>query len=406
MKKILSIILVALLLLPIAAFVSCGAPSAPRGTYTRITFDINPSVELMVNDKGKVVAVTALNDDGSILIAGEDIIGKTPEEATELLVKVSADTGYLIKGNMSASENSVKISVSGDSEYADNLRQSIEAKAKEALDGLDIIGKVTRIKAAKIAELRAYVSDQALFDQDEVAEMDEKQLLAALAADRTETALLLTENMRSVYYSAREHRISYAERQATAEIINAMGGTYQLIYAAYKTAVDAYSASVDAIDGFRYKMLLSPDSEYQRSLSKLREAKTELLAQKNHIASLGVGSEEYMSASAALRICEEQYDKMLAAYEAVGDSLNERLAALVESLRKAEETLISIESKFSNSVKEELAAKAHKLENAVNDAKDSFFEQFEKEHAEDIAAAEQALKDQKNKLREAALGTK
>ena len=65
--------------LPLA---SCQKSPAPQqGTYTRVTVDINPSVEFMVDDENKVVSVTALNDDGSILIAGEAFVGKTPEEA-------------------------------------------------------------------------------------------------------------------------------------------------------------------------------------------------------------------------------------------------------------------------------------------------------------------------------------
>ena len=61
---------------------------------TRVTVDINPSVEFIVDDQNKVVSVTALNDDGSILIAGEAFVGKTPEEAVEMMVSLATETGW------------------------------------------------------------------------------------------------------------------------------------------------------------------------------------------------------------------------------------------------------------------------------------------------------------------------
>lgn len=73
--RMLSLILCFLLLAGIALpLSSCSkGKKPPEGTYTRMTVDVNPSIEFMVDDENKVASVTALNDDGSILIAGEAI---------------------------------------------------------------------------------------------------------------------------------------------------------------------------------------------------------------------------------------------------------------------------------------------------------------------------------------------
>lgn len=86
--RMLSLILCFLLLAGIALpLSSCSkGKKPPEGTYTRMTVDVNPSIEFMVDDENKVASVTALNDDGSILIAGEAFVGKTPEEATQLVI--------------------------------------------------------------------------------------------------------------------------------------------------------------------------------------------------------------------------------------------------------------------------------------------------------------------------------
>ncbi len=83
-KRILSVLLATAMLLAttVMLFTSCGKKDAtpPEGTYTRLTVDINPGVEFMVDDQNKVVSVTAPNDDGSILIAGEAFVGKTEKQ--------------------------------------------------------------------------------------------------------------------------------------------------------------------------------------------------------------------------------------------------------------------------------------------------------------------------------------
>ena len=403
--RILAILLAVTMLTPMVLMTSCGTKAEPpEGTYTRMTVDINPSVEFMIDDQNKVVSVTALNDDGSILIAGEAFVGMTPEEATEMMVTLAGETGYLIGGNAEADENEVRISISGDSKYAEQLVKQVEKTAADTMKALDIEGKVAKVEAMHTEALRALTMETALFTEEEVAAMTDEQMYSAIAAGRVETALLLTEEMREAYYSAKESRISFAHSEATAEIINAMGGAYQLVYLGYKTAVDAYSAAITALDEFRYEKLVSPESEYQKSLAQLREAKTELLQQKNYVATLEVDGEEYTAATLTLQMSEEQYNKVLESYEALGTSLNEALVSLIERLRESEAFLRSLEEKFSDNIKEELQAKAVELEDAINSAKDSFFAEFESAHKEDLEAMEQSLIEQKNKLKAAATG--
>ncbi len=143
-KSLICIILLLALVISSISFTSCSSAKPEEGCVTRMTVDINPSVEFMIDDQNKIVSVTALNDDGSILIVGEAFVGKTPEEAVEMMVTLASDTGYLVQGNAEVAENTVKISISGDSKYAEQLQKSIADKANETLKALDINGKVER----------------------------------------------------------------------------------------------------------------------------------------------------------------------------------------------------------------------------------------------------------------------
>ena len=224
--RLLSVVLCLCLLAGAAVSLSsCKAdePETPAGAYTRMTVDINPSVELMVDDQNKVVSATALNDDGSILIAGEAFVGKTPEEAAQMVVSLATETGYLVKGEIKAEsgedEQKITITVSGDSEYAKQLREKTEAEVKKFLEDNHVRATIESARAWTLDEMRKIVVDDGIFTEDEVAGMTEDQLCRALAAGRIQTAELITVEMREAYYRARDYKISFAERQATAVIV-------------------------------------------------------------------------------------------------------------------------------------------------------------------------------------------
>ena len=399
-KRFISIFLLLAIILSAISFTSCSNAKPEEGSVTRMTVDINPSVEFMIDDQNKIVSVTALNDDGSILIVGEAFVGKTPEEAIEMMVRLASDTGYLIQGNVEATENTVKISVSGNSKYAEQLKKDITKKAHDTLKALDINGKVEKVEALQIDALRQLALSTSLYTEEEIGAMGEDQLYKVISAGRIETALLLTEEMRNAYYSAKEYKISFAEREETARIIKELGGLYNLTHAAYKTALDVYSTAITELDNFRYEMLVSPESEYQKTLTKLREAKVELLKQKNYTASLDINGEEYASATVTLQLSEENYNKMLAAYEKIGTDLNASFEELIAKLRQAEAKLIELEDTlFDENIEAKLQEKAAEIEANLNAAKDGFFAEFESAHAEDIAAIEETLLAKKQQLK-------
>ena len=257
--KCLSLALCLCLLIGMALpLASCkkSEPTPPEGTYTRMTVDINPSVEFMVDDQNKVVSVTALNDDGSILIAGEAFVGKTPEEATRMVVSLATDAGYLVKGEIHVENTDesqkVEISVSGNSDYAKELAKNVKSDVEKYLKDNKITATVESVKAKTLDEMRKVVIEDGLFTEDEVKNMTEEQLYKALAAGRIETAQLLTAEMREAYYRAKDYKISFVEKQATADIISGMGATYKVLMSVYSTALAAYSTSIDTLDELRY----------------------------------------------------------------------------------------------------------------------------------------------------------
>ena len=76
--------------------------------FLLVAIDINPSVELIIKD-GKVSGVTAANEDGAVLLSGETLEGMSVEAATDRIVALAEELGFLTDEN-----NQVKITVVSD----------------------------------------------------------------------------------------------------------------------------------------------------------------------------------------------------------------------------------------------------------------------------------------------------
>ena len=411
--KCLSLALCLCLLIGMALpLASCkkSEPTPPEGTYTRMTVDINPSVEFMVDDQNKVVSVTALNDDGSILIAGEAFVGKTPEEATRMVVSLATDAGYLVKGEIHVENTDesqkVEISVSGNSDYAKELAKNVKSDVEKYLKDNKITATVESVKAKTLDEMRKVVIEDGLFTEDEVKNMTEEQLYKALAAGRIETAQLLTAEMREAYYRAKDYKISFVEKQATADIISGMGATYKVLMSGYSTALAAYSTSIDTLDALRYSLLVDPESAYQKALASLRDAKEDLLKERKLIFSVKDGDKTYVEISASFKLSEEAYNKALKAVEDAGAAANKAMETAIAALREVEAQLKALEEKLreNEDISAKLTAEAQNLEDTLNKAKDNFFAEFEAAHKSDIEKAEADLEAKKQELIAAAKG--
>lgn len=399
MKKLIKGLLVLVLTFSCAlGFTSCKKDE--KGETSRVTVDINPSIELIVDEDQKVVSVTALNDDGAIIISGEAIVGKTVEDAVKLIVNVSTETGYLVKGEVEASPNNVKISVSGDSEYAKKLNDKLVESTKKFLEDSGIKAGVEKVKAMAIEDLRKLVVKYSTYTEEEVAEMSEEDLIKALAVGRIETAQLISEEMKKLYFEAKEYEISFAQREETTKIIKGLGSAYTILYNSYADAVNAYREVIDQVEQVKYDALISPDSAYQQALTAMRDAKVKYLEKKSFVASLEIGDTRLQVEIKNLENLKAKYEEFEKAYVEAGNKAIEGFDKVISYLRQAEDVFNTIDKTLlTKDVEKTLTDKANELEKAMNEVKDNYFEAFEKAHADDIAKIDQALADKKAELK-------
>jgi len=174
------------------SLIACGTPSGDSNgkptdkseigdATTLVTMEINPEVELTVDENGIVASVYGANEDGQILLYGEvdNIVGYTYEEAAAYVTKLAASLGYL-------NEKTEQIRT-----YVTSTNEETVAQIKQKL------GEKIE-KAAKDAGVTVEVSTEAALSLlNDLRALQEKYpdnvKIQALSADEYRLALSVSE---------------------------------------------------------------------------------------------------------------------------------------------------------------------------------------------------------------------
>lgn len=401
MKKIVALVVSAVVLITgvvITCFALQGKPSAAEAA-SRMTVEINPKVEFFLDTDNKVVSVSGLNDEGKLLVSGEAFIGKTAEDAAQLVVQLATETGYLVKGSVTASDNQITVSVTSDSENISKLADSVKNQIQSYADRIGLTAKVEQGKALTLEVMRKIAAACTTYTQEELAAMDMKQLCAAISVSRIETAELLSVELEEAYYQAKAYRFAAAENEKIKELIGQAGDAYAALLASYDRALASFEEAVAAIEKARYDNLVDPDSEYQKALAELAARKQEVLEARKELAA---AENDVAKAAAQLVLTgkEATYTVAQGALESCGTVANKVLDVAVATLNSTQQALVELRAELPAEIQSILTDKAQEIDAAANAAKDSFFETFEAAHADDIQAIKDAVAARKQALKD------
>ncbi|MGM9969208.1 MAG: hypothetical protein ACI35S_02295 [Anaeroplasma sp.] len=96
---------------------------------TYVAFDINPSIELIVDSKNVVTNVYATNDDAKVLLFNETIEGKDLATAVEKILDLSIEYGYL-------SEDNKVVEYTITSSLTDKKEEKLDSMIKSSFDAI------------------------------------------------------------------------------------------------------------------------------------------------------------------------------------------------------------------------------------------------------------------------------
>jgi hypothetical protein len=242
MKKGLAILFVVTSIIAVFAFL----PRA-NATDTYVTLDINPSVELIVTPGDRVIYANALNEDGVVLLADLELVGKKIDVAVTLIIDKSIELGFIVEGD---DETIVSVStISENNKMGELMKEKIKTRINGALNDKKVHGHAedkpdNGYQPSFILEARLHnVSPGYLFLAKKAVYVDgELTLEAALEMNVSDLQTIIREAFvaqKEVISDAREVFLT-----AKAELIN----TYKPQFEAFETQIADLTAQIEATE--------------------------------------------------------------------------------------------------------------------------------------------------------------
>ena len=368
-----------------------------------VTIDTNPSIELVVDEKDKVVSVRGANDDGKLVLYGEKVVGKDVEKAVEIIIQAEIDTGYIV-ANAQIGANQFSLTVSSDTTVeSSELINSIQNKVKEVCENNHIAIALEESKALARSELEKLALElDPTLTEERVKEMETSQLLTVVKLYQLETVELYNAKLEELYTDVKEFKFDYMSQESTLEAMKTVDGAIaNLAITAYETAVNLLKSAQESVETARYNWLVKEDSLYQQQVAAVKNKKQEVLALKNEVAKLEDGAEK-TNKEALLTIALNSLDSAEVLLQQAYANANTALDTVVNALDSAMTSLDSALESFLKtyaSVTDTLKEKLVEAENKLNESKDQIFADFEEKYGaevahykEEIAARKEAMK--------------
>lgn len=364
MKKLVSLILSLVMITAIAATFT-GCSDSKEGKV--MTIDLNPSVEFVLDENNKVVTVNALNDEGNYVLAKAEFIGKDAEEAVQAFLKVSVDDGFIVEGEVTAGENNVKISVSG--EDAQKIYDDVTAKAKEYLQKLPSVNVNVNFDFEKInkEEIEALVADcMRELDPQTIKAKTQAELIALLEQSRKATKDLLSQELKDYYYGERALEIKKVQLEAYIEAIK-NEDNIGLVSATLTAVQGQLNNLIEMINSYKetYKQkFLDKSGEYYQKMQQCIKDKKELLtARLNGVSEEAIAALEnaYQITVKALQDYKAIIDQQL---EVANTAINQIIDTIQTAIQTITETLNITVKNIDGIVNESIEAAKKNFDNA------------------------------------------
>ena len=209
-------------------------PSNEAVTY--VSLRINPEIELLADEDGKVVAANAVNEDGEVVLAIVALEGKSIEEAGAIFTDAANELGYFTPdGEKDTVYIDVESVIAGnDAELEEKLNKSI----RDYFNNKGINGKISPETLDKYAEratewgvstghaklvMRVLDAHPELTDT-EALDLSTKELMGLLKANKGEEKIVagLKTNYRADVEALKKEYASVFTLRAEIEALEAM----------------------------------------------------------------------------------------------------------------------------------------------------------------------------------------
>jgi len=209
-KKILIIVGIVIGVILIGVGVTYGilAYKDNRKVYSTLTIDVNPSIEVSLNKKNKVLEVKALNEDSKSIVEDININGKEIDKALEIMVDKLEEKGYIKE-----EDNAILINVESENR---ELRNIVETTIKEVVEEKEIETEVI-VQSIEVTEEIKKIAEEKNISESKAAYVLE-QIKDVEGLDLEEVVEKSIEEVKTVVEEKKEEIRIEEEKKAQEEI--------------------------------------------------------------------------------------------------------------------------------------------------------------------------------------------
>ena len=266
---------------------------------TVITLDLNPSIQITVDENGNVSSVYGNNDEGKMIIIDiqNELVGKKYDYALDLIIEAETECGFFVKATSNEEYNNLKITIDAEAseQQINAIEQEIKTHVEEKLTELDVIikDKITTVKNnTKDALINKLLELDSTYTKDELQEKSNEELINLIAAYHIERINFPTEDLVDMYNNFKEYEINIAESRIFQNFVTTSSALNEAIINQYNNLYNIAQQALNQLKTTYEQVFINEDSEYVKAYNKLLEAKAEVLALRSEVESLEDGLEK------------------------------------------------------------------------------------------------------------------
>lgn len=365
-----------------------------------VQVDVNPSIQMVVDEENKVLSITGLNDEGKMIIYGEAIVGKNLDEALEIIVKIETDLGYLVEGS---DDNKVTLTISANTEEITNKIEEFSRNTlNKVLEETGVIATIETAKGYAEEELKLLAKElDPTLTEEEINNFNYNDYVHVVQLYHLEVADLASVKLEEMYNEFKNYQISITEKEAVKNAVNHLDIIYQGLIHGYNLAYDALNNAYTSMQDGYYSQFIDPTSEYQKAWLELAELKQAYLDQRVVVANLTEEEtdEKIFQEVQKLESLKREYEAKLAILESIEKASSTVYETLVLVFETSLETMKKIEEQLPDSIQTITFEALIDTENKLNEFKQEVCDTFEAKYQEAIDNAKETLQARKEALR-------
>ena len=279
--------------------------------YTTIVqLDVNPSIQMVVDETSTVVSISGLNDDGKLVIINEELVGKKVDEVVSKVIEVENKLGYLKEEN----DKPITLKVTtDDKKNLSIVKDTFTLALNDALDDNKLDINVEYIKGYTIDELRGFVLKyDPILTKKVVEDFTFEQLVEVIKTYHLEIINFATVELEELYLDFKGMQVKLLTQALHYEEVMALDDTFVELKNNFEKEYFNLMETYELFQVEYYNQYLDSTSEYRTAMENFADAKEKYLAQKEVYNSLSPQATEYQKYVEKTKLDNLEYDYVIA----------------------------------------------------------------------------------------------